>query len=123
MRARSCPTIWDLMDCSPPASSVHGIFQAKILQRLAISFSRGSFQTRDQTCGLLRFLHWQLDSLPAEPPLMPSFLDFECKYSMCLLNKIQARYERHNNKWSIYIGVYTTHGGSMVKNPPAMQEM
>ena len=28
-----------------------------------------------------------------------------------------------NNKWSIYTGVYTTHGGSVVKNPPAVQEM
>ena len=28
-----------------------------------------------------------------------------------------------NNKWSIYIGVHTTHGDSVVKNPPAMQEM
>ena len=37
------------MDCSPPGSSVHGIFQARILEWVAISFSRGSFQPRDQT--------------------------------------------------------------------------
>ena len=37
-----CPTLCDPMDCSPPGSSVHGIFQARILEWVAISFSRGS---------------------------------------------------------------------------------
>ena len=37
------------MDCSPPGSSVHGISQARILEWVAISFSRGSSQPRDQT--------------------------------------------------------------------------
>ena len=37
------------MDCSPPGSSVHGISQARILERIAISFSGGSFLPRDQT--------------------------------------------------------------------------
>ena len=36
-------------DCSPPGSSVHGIFQARILEWVAISFSRGSSRARDQT--------------------------------------------------------------------------
>ena len=38
------------MDCSPPGSSVHGISQARILEWVAISFSRGSFPPRDRTC-------------------------------------------------------------------------
>ena len=37
--AQSCPTLRDPMDCSPPGSSVHGIFQARILEWGAISFS------------------------------------------------------------------------------------
>ena len=37
------------MDCSPPSSSVHGILQARILEWVAISFSRGSSQSRDRT--------------------------------------------------------------------------
>ena len=37
------------MDCSPPGSSAHGILQARILEWVGISFSRGSSQTRDQT--------------------------------------------------------------------------
>ena len=46
---QSCPTLCDPMDCSPPGSSVHGILQARILEWLAIPFSRGSSQPRDQT--------------------------------------------------------------------------
>ena len=47
--AQSCPTLWDPMDCSLPSSSVHGIFQAIVLEWIAISFSRGSSRPRDQT--------------------------------------------------------------------------
>ena len=39
---QSCPTLCDPMDCSPPGSSVHGIFQARILEWVAITSSRGS---------------------------------------------------------------------------------
>ena len=47
-----------LLDCSLPASSVHGISQARILEQVGISFPRGPSQTRDQS-----LLHWQVDSL------------------------------------------------------------
>ncbi|XDA77321.1 hypothetical protein R6Z07F_007455 [Ovis aries] len=47
--AQSCLTLCDPMDCSPPGSSVHEIFQARILEWVAISFSRGSPQPRDRT--------------------------------------------------------------------------
>ena len=43
-------TLCNPMDCSPPGSSVHGILQARILKWVAIPFSRGSSQPRDQTC-------------------------------------------------------------------------
>ena len=36
---QSCPTLCDPMDCSPPSSSVHGIFQARVLEWGAIAFS------------------------------------------------------------------------------------
>ena len=45
--AQLCLTLCDPMDCSPPGSSVHGILQARILEWVAISFSRGSSQPRD----------------------------------------------------------------------------
>ena len=47
---QSYPTICDAMDCSLlPSSFVHGIFQARVLEWVAISFSRGSSRPRDQT--------------------------------------------------------------------------
>ena len=45
-----CPTLFDPMDYSLPGSSVHGIFHARILEQVAISYSIGSSQPRDQTC-------------------------------------------------------------------------
>ena len=44
-----CPTLCDPMNCSLPGSSVHGIFHARILEWVAISFSRGSSRPSDQT--------------------------------------------------------------------------
>ena len=46
---QSCPTLCYPMDCSLPGSSVHGIFQARVLEWVAISFSRGSSWPRDWT--------------------------------------------------------------------------
>ena len=47
--AQSCPPLWDCMDCSLPGSSVHGIFQVRVLEWIAISFSRGNCRPRDWT--------------------------------------------------------------------------
>ena len=47
--AQPCPTLFDPIDCSPPGSSVHGILQARILEWVAIPFSRGSSWPRDRT--------------------------------------------------------------------------
>ena len=47
--AQSCLTLCNPMNCSPPGSSVHGIFQARILEQVAVSYSRDSFWPRDQT--------------------------------------------------------------------------
>ena len=44
-----CPTLCDPMDCSPSGSTVHGISQARILEWVAISFSRGSSRPSNQT--------------------------------------------------------------------------
>ena len=46
---QSCPTLLDPMNCSPPGSSVHGVFRARIMKHVAISFSGVSSQPRDQT--------------------------------------------------------------------------
>ena len=60
--AQSCSTLCQPTDCGPPVSSVHGIFQAGILEWVAISFSRGSSWPRDWTCifciGRCILYHW-----------------------------------------------------------------
>ena len=50
MCAQSCPVICGPMNCSLPASFVHGIFQSRILEWVVISSSRRSSQLRDQIC-------------------------------------------------------------------------
>ena len=50
---QSCLTLYDPMDCSLTGSSVHGIFQARVLEWVAISFSRGSSQHPELPQGLL----------------------------------------------------------------------
>ena len=48
--AQSCLTLCDPMDCSPPGTSVHGILKARILEWVAMPFSKGSSWPGDQTC-------------------------------------------------------------------------
>ena len=58
--AQSCETLCNPMDYSPSGSPVHGILQKRILERVAISFSKGSSQTRDRSrisCTGRRILH------------------------------------------------------------------
>ena len=50
MHAQSCLTYCHSMYYNPPGSSVHGIFQVRILDWIAITYSRGSSLPRDQTC-------------------------------------------------------------------------
>ena len=57
---QSCLTLYDLRDCSPPGSSIHGTLQARILEWVAMPSSRGSSQPRDQTAPPAL----QADSLP-----------------------------------------------------------
>ena len=65
--AKSCPTLCDPIDCSPPGSSVHGILLARILECVAISFSRESSQTKDWTqvscIGKQILYHWAISSV------------------------------------------------------------
>ena len=56
------PSLCDPRDCSPPGSSTNGILQAKILEWVAISFSRGSSPLRDRIC---LWGHTELDTTEA----------------------------------------------------------
>ena len=66
---QSCPTLCDTMDYSLPGSSVQGILQARILERVAISSSRGSSQPRNRTwVSCVSCIGQQILSLPLAPP-------------------------------------------------------
>ena len=69
----SCLTLGDPMDYSGPGSFVHGILQARILEWVAISFSRGISQSRDWT-QRIESSALQADSLLPEPPGKSIFL-------------------------------------------------
>ena len=81
---QSCPTLSDPMDCSPLGSSVQGILQARILEWVAISFSRGSSQRRDWIWSPALLV----DSLPlshlGSPHLVTTPCFFVFKWGVCL---------------------------------------
>ena len=88
---QSYPTLGDSLDCIPPSSSVHGIFQARILEWVAIYSSRGSSQTRDRTPVSCFSLHWQANSLllshlgsPVYPKARGNILQTPCVLLMFL---------------------------------------
>ena len=64
---QSYPSLCDIIDHSPPGSSVHGILWARILEWVAMPSFRGSSWPRDRTCISLCLLHWQVGSLPLAP--------------------------------------------------------
>ena len=78
--------VWlcDPMDCNPPGSSLHGIFQARTLEWVAISYYRGIFLTQRLNSSLLCLLHWQVDSLPLH------------RHSLCCDDYNWNRGEMHN---------------------------
>ena len=61
---QSCPTLYSLIGCSPPGSSVQGFLYARILEWVAIPFFRGVLATQESKPGLLPAL-WT-GSLPSE---------------------------------------------------------
>ena len=91
------------MDCSPPGSSVHGISRARILEWLAISFSRGSSRPRDRAC-VSCIGRWFLST---EPPgkfwclnwtktIKNHLCDFQPRNQVYLYNWVQMRESVHS---------------------------
>ena len=66
--ARSCPTLCDSMDCSPPGFSVHGISQVKNTGTGCNFFLQRIFPTQGSNLRLFHLLHWQMGSLPLGLP-------------------------------------------------------
>ena len=78
--AQSCLTLCDPMDCSLPGSSICGVLQARILEWVAISSSRGSSRPRDQTqvsrIAGRRFTLWATREAPPHLSLSSVIMDF-----------------------------------------------
>ena len=64
LSAQFYPTLCDSMDCSLPGPSIHGVFQATVLEWIAILLLWGIFLTQGSDSCLLCLLHWQADALP-----------------------------------------------------------
>ena len=90
--AQSCPTLRDPMDCSPSGSSIHGIFQARVVEWGAIAFSKGSpkvvlFQHHSDLRSPSSHVLWAwqplagVSSCPQPPRRLPVF----CQPRLCLL--------------------------------------
>ena len=93
---QSCPTLCDPMDCSPSGSSVHGIFQARILEWLAISFSR-DIPNPEMEPKAPVYPALQVDFLPPEQPKMMTFPDESSahdilEYQIEIEFQMEARY-------------------------------
>ena len=99
---QSCLTLCDPTDCSPPGSSVYGVSQARILEWVAISFSRESSQPKDQTWVSCRQVphHWATWEA-GEPPVSGCNLLLIC----CHCNKLvlQVRSTHHTSMlWHLW---------------------
>ena len=101
------------MDSSPPGSSVHGIVQARILEWVAISSSRGSSWLRDQTHVSWFVYHWHVDSL-----------------SLCYLES-PILHDKHPYKKTVFAAVFkmdnqekemATHSSILAWRIPWMEE-
>ena len=133
---QSCPTLCNSMNCSSPGSSVHGILQARMLEWVAIPFSRGSSQFRDWTWvssteGRL-FTVWTTSEARSLKRNLKSNINLKCcmypliavLYHILILHYLNNVFDTFYNFLVIF--VYETSRTSLIaqliKNPPAMQE-
>ena len=143
MYDQSYVTLCDPVDCCPPASSAHRIFQARVLEWVAISYSRGSSQPKDQTqiscigrrffttweapvylltISYYVFLHLSISNGHYPPSTHHQFL-LGCLKCLCSRSYLQSCltpvffiiFVVPQWKWASPIA-------QLVKNPPAMQE-
>ena len=100
VRAQSLTRVWlcSLINYSSTGSSIHGIFQARILERVVISFSRGSFWPRNRTCvsciGRQIPYHWAAWEADVPYKSLISGVAFFCNESSRILTDLSA-----HNEW------------------------
>ena len=87
---QSCPTLCDPMGCSPPGSSVHGILQARRVERVAVPASRGSSRPRDRA-RVSRIFCTVGGLFPAEPP-----------FKRCAPRQLVSGSHSQNRGWKRY---------------------
>ena len=120
--ARSCPSLCDPMDCSLAGSSVHGIFQAIVLEWIVISFSRGSSWPRGRThvtcIGRQILYHWaSREALILQ--ILLCILDIQFRLFLLLtllLNSIPSAHPDHFSRNPTY--AYQSFIGSRRKREP-----
>ena len=88
MHAQSCSTICNPMNCSLPGSSVYRIHQARILEWVAISSSRGSSQPKDQTC-INRWIFFLPLPPPGKPKSFAKYLWHKVKVKVKSLSRVR----------------------------------
>ena len=116
---QSCPTLCDLLNCSPPGSSVYGVSQARILERVSISASAGSSRPRDGTGHLLYLLHWQVGSLPLASPGKPiTMISSISEVSTVCALPCQRCISSHRNPHSLAAAPNLSSGPSCYSLPP-----
>ena len=77
--AQSCPTLSNPMDCSPPGSSVHGIFQARVLEWVAIAFSNESMGLAQKFVWGFSITSYQNPNFMANPILIINYFLIKIK--------------------------------------------
>ena len=106
---QSCPTLSDPVDCSISGSSVCGIFQARVLEWVAM-FPSKSFPTQGSNPHLLHLLHWQVDSLSL------SHLESLCVCVVLLSHKIWNEILSFPITWIDLEGIMLSEINQMEKN-------
>ena len=113
--AQSCPTLSNPMDCGLPGSSVHGIFQAKVLEwlplpRLSQSTSLSSL-SHTENSHWLSVLHMAVYILPCSSlhlshPVLPPLCPQLCSLSTSLLLPCKLVHQYHLSRFHIYALIY-----------------
>ena len=104
VRARSlqsCLTLCNLLDCSPPGSSVHGVLQARILEWVVMPSSRGSSQPRDRTCVAYISCTGATWNLPKSTPFLSLLFSTEFMQRIHLQSAVWDSYSIHG-LWQEY---------------------
>ena len=111
MRAQSWPTLRNPMDCSPPGSSVHGIFQTRTLEWVATSLSRGSSWPRDWThisclagrfftCWVISIAHKKILPIGFLCPQLHHTWGSKKSWQQCMISLVVIRSSNKKVEWS-----------------------